>query len=146
MNRVMNPVSTRVVPVPHRLASTDRPSGCFLALPLRGRAAARSSAWVNTNVVGTSPSVTSTQAGIRMHSHAPATITAALKNSAPPDPVTTAIPEANPPTTVVPTRPNTVIRELLLTRLTLGGSTLGITDDLSTPNDLLSTRIPSAAG
>ena len=56
-------------------------------------------------------------------------------------------PAAMAPTTPEPTMcPKIVSRAFVRTRSISGGMSRGVTDDFSTPNDLLITIMPSAAG
>ena len=94
--------------------------------------------------------MTSTHFGIRIDSTAPASVTATTTYSAPGRCIKLnrySVPAAKaPPSSVPPSRPNTVSRELTRTRSMVGGSTRGVTALRSTLNDLDSTIIPSAHG
>ncbi len=81
-------------------------------------------------MAGTSPSVTSTQRGIRIDSEAPATATNTTTNSAPGSSNSVvsrySAPAAIPPPTIVPPiNPNIVSREFTRTRSIVGGITRG---------------------
>ena len=83
---------------------------------------------------------------MRRHSQPPAMLSSAVKISAPVEPNAQDRPAAIAPATPPASSPNTVSRELLLTRLRSGGSTRGVMAALSTLNDLDSTSMPSAQG
>jgi hypothetical protein len=83
---------------------------------------------------------------MRRHSHTPARQITAVSQAAPGEPKSHATPAPMPPATPEATSPKTVSREFVVTSDMPGGSTRGVTAALSTPNDLDSTMIPSAAG
>ena len=95
---------------------------------------------------GISPSVTSTQDGMRIACTAPTTQMAAVNHNAPDESKTPLIPAAIAPKTPPATSPNTVSLAFVLDSVISGGSTRGVTEDFSTMNDLDSTILPSAAG
>ena len=125
-----------MVPLPHKATTTSWPSGCRRFF---GFGCAFSD-------VGTSPSVTSTHAGMRIDCTAAAMQISAVNQSAPCAEVSEFTPLASAPNTPPAARPNTVSRALVLDSVMSGGTTRGVTADLSTVNDLDSTIRPSAAG
>src|SRR5688572_8461950 len=119
-------------PLPHNATTTCRDTGCLAGL--------------GVSVAGTSPSVTSTHDGIRMHSTAFTRHSTAVNHNAPGEPNRFAKPAANAPNTPPAARPKIVMRALVLDSVISGGSTRGVIADLSTVNDLDRTMLPSAAG
>lgn len=134
-NIIRNPVSTRTEPLPHKETTTSRLSGWRFCLV--GRA---------FSDVGTSPSVASTQDGMRIDCPAAATQINAVNHNAPAEPNTELTPLAMPPNTPAAASPNTVSRAFVFDSVTAGGTTRGVTADFSTVNDFDSTIMPSAAG
>ena len=109
-----NPVSTRIVPLPDSATTTFLPMGCRLGF----------SGCADSDA-GISPSVTSTQAGIRMACTAPTTQMSAVNHSAPDEPKICSTSAATAPNAAPPTRPNVVSRALVLASVMSGGTTLG---------------------
>ena len=134
MNIARNPVSTRIELLAQSVARIGWVSSTRL-LPPSGRR------WT-----GTSPSVDSTQLGIRMHSTAPTKPSSAVNTNAPGEPNIQVSAAAMAPATPPAISPNTVNREFVATRVIASGSTRGVSDALSTPNDLENTSDPSAHG
>src|SRR5262249_28867971 len=124
-----------MVPLAHNETTTCWPSGWRFVFT-----------FVADSDVGTSPSVTSTHAGIFMPCTAPTTQMTAVNHNAPGEPNNWRNRAARPPKTAPAARPNTVNRAFVLDNVISGGSTLGVTAALSTVNDLDSTIFPSAAG
>src|SRR5690606_36912693 len=137
-NSIRNPVSNRIVPLPHSATSTPTVIGCLPA-GLRRMAC-------EFSVAGTSPSVTSTQDGMRIACTVPATQIAAATQAAPGEPAIQLNSDAMAPPTAPAPSPNTVNRALVFDRVISGGTTRGVTADLSTMYDFDSTILPSAAG
>jgi hypothetical protein len=133
-NIIRNPVSKRTVALPDSATTTCLPIGWRRVLGLADSDA------------GTSPSVTSTHAGIRIACTAPTPQMSAVNHSAPGESNICRISAATPPKAAPATRPNTVSRALVLARVISGGTTLGVTAAFSTVKDLDSTIFPSAAG
>src|SRR5664279_3669913 len=128
MNSARKPVSTRMVPFAQSVVVTDSGNARLALGP--------------TPSTGISPAVDSTQAGMRRQSQPPAMLSRAVKINAPVEPNAQDSPAATPPAI----RPNTVSRELVLTRVMSGGSTRGVIAAFSTLNDFDSTSMPSAQG
>src|SRR5664279_2430856 len=132
MNSARKPVSSRMLPFAQSVVVTDNGNARLALGP--------------TPSTGISPAVDSTQAGIRRHSQPPAILSSAVKISAPVEPKAQDSPAANAPATPPAIRPNTVIRELVLTRVMSGGRTRGVIAAFNTLNDFDSTSMPSAQG